>query len=63
MHVAALEQHEEACVLLAEAGASVDVKNAQGEAVADMIPERVLQRPGGALQERIPYRLPRRRQV
>ena len=44
MHVAALEQHEEACVLLAEAGASVDVKNAQGEAVADMIPERVLQR-------------------
>ena len=44
MHVAALEQHEEACVLLAEAGASVDVKDAQGEAVADMIPERVLQR-------------------
>ena len=44
MHVAALEQHEEACVLLAEAGASVDVKNAQGEAVSDMIPERVLQR-------------------
>ena len=44
MHVAALEQHEEACVLLAEAGASVDIKNAEGETVAGMIPERVLQR-------------------
>ena len=29
MHVAALEQHEEVCVLLAEADASVDIKKTQ----------------------------------
>ena len=44
MHVAALEQHEEVCVLLAEAGASVAIKNTEGQTVADLVPERVLQR-------------------
>ena len=43
-YVLEFEQHEEACVLLAEAGASVAGKNAQGEAVADMLPARGLQR-------------------
>ena len=44
MHVAALEQHEEVCVMLAEAGASVAIKNSEGQTVADLVPERVLQR-------------------
>ena len=45
-YVLAFEQHEEACVLLAEAGASVAIKNNDGETVADLVPERVLQRLG-----------------
>ena len=46
MHVAAMEQHEGACVALAEAGASIKVKNIDEEKVADMLPERLLQRLG-----------------
>ena len=33
MHIAAMEQHEEACMLLAEAGASIQVKNDEGQTV------------------------------
>ena len=46
MHVAAMEQHEDACMALAEAGASIKVKNIDDEAVVDMLPERLLQRLG-----------------
>ena len=46
MHIAAMEQHEEACMLLAEAGASIQVKNDEGQTVFDMLPERLQQRLG-----------------
>jgi len=46
MHVAAMEQHEDACMALAEAGASIKVKNLDEETVVDMLPERLLQRLG-----------------